>query len=175
MHQQSRYLIVVRDPIRRALSAFNWRYRLVVREGSQKNRFEGEFDTLCRYETLDALALSLYGENGLDLAAARDFRAIHHLREDISFYLGDLLDAIRPVQIYGVLFTERLAWDAQRVLDVATLRTVHENKSATPPSQKHLSQQAIDNLRRFLAEDFNAIDKLLAMHPVPVTPEMTSV
>ena len=168
VHQLSRYLIVVRDPIQRAISAFNWRYRLVVSDGTQTDRFAGEYDVLNRYKTLDTLAASLYTADRLDIAAARDFRAIHHLREDIAFYLEGLLEIIRPEQIYGVLRTETLAQDTQRVLGVASLPSVHENRSVTPPEQKHLSDQSLHNLRRFLASDFAAVDRLAALSP-PIT------
>ena len=35
------YLIVLRNPIKRAISAFNWRYKLVVERSLQRTRFEG--------------------------------------------------------------------------------------------------------------------------------------
>lgn len=35
------YYIVARGPVSRALSAFNWRYKLVVADGSQKDRVLG--------------------------------------------------------------------------------------------------------------------------------------
>ena len=38
------YAIVVRNPIDRAISAFNWRYKLVVTDELQKHRFYGEYE-----------------------------------------------------------------------------------------------------------------------------------
>lgn len=40
---EASYVVVLRNPVSRALSAFNWRYRLVVEEGGQKTRFAGEY------------------------------------------------------------------------------------------------------------------------------------
>ena len=62
--RNARYLIVIRNPIRRAISAFNWRYRLVVQDKAQTDRFEGEYDILLQYKSLNVLAEALYDTKG---------------------------------------------------------------------------------------------------------------
>ena len=37
VHERSKYAIVVRNPVQRAISAFHWRYVLVVQDGRQEN------------------------------------------------------------------------------------------------------------------------------------------
>ena len=47
------YAIVVRNPIKRAISAFNWRFKLVVNDEAQRHRFKGEYEILQKYGTLN--------------------------------------------------------------------------------------------------------------------------
>ena len=83
--KNARYLIVIRNPIQRAISAFNWRYKLVVEDEVQRNRFEGEWEVLKKYGTLNNLAAALYVDQVLDLNVSNQFQIIHHLKENISF------------------------------------------------------------------------------------------
>ena len=68
------YAIVVRNPIDRAISAFNWRYKLVVIDETQKHRFDGEYDILKKYGTLNALSEELYKKGVLNPAVADEFQ-----------------------------------------------------------------------------------------------------
>lgn len=92
-----KYIIVARGPISRLISAFQWRYKLVVSDGHQRNRFEEEYDVLLKYRSLNNIAEALYHENGEpNLNTHQEIRKIHHIREDISFYLHDLLARCKP-------------------------------------------------------------------------------
>lgn len=161
--REARYLILVRNPIARALSAFNWRYKLVVTDEEQKSRFKGEYEILRKYGTLNALAEQLYSDGELNLEVAREFRTLHHLKEDISFYLTDLLDRISPDQVYAVMATESLDEDILSCLGVGATEKVHENASVTESEKKYLSETARVNLRKFLIEDYRALEKLLSI------------
>jgi len=99
------YLIVIRHPIDRALSAFNWRYHLVVETGEQRERFKGEWEILKKYSTLNSISEKIYDlDSGfLDEKVSREFKTIHHLRENISFYLSTMLKCLRPRQVYGII------------------------------------------------------------------------
>ena len=150
-----RYIIVTRAPIARALSAFNWRYHLVVETAEQPDRFPGERDVLLHYKTLEALAEALYFEDGSDNALAQgNFRSIHHLGESTAFYLERLLGTVRQGQIEGVIAQESLAADALRVLGTTIAKQSHVHRPNTPPRMLNLSVQARKNLRRFLHRDF---------------------
>ena len=166
--KRARYMVVVRNPVARAISAFNWRYKLVVEDALQKDRFPGEHGVLVRHGTLNALAEALYGADGApNAAAAQDFRKIHHLREDIAFYLKALLAGISPGQIFAVLTTERLDEDIERVLDVKTVPRNHAHRDKTPRERLELSDRARANLTRFLAEDYACLAKLFDMAGLP--------
>lgn len=162
IHKKTKYLVVVRNPISRAVSAFNWRYKLVVEDETQRHRFKGEWEVLTKYKTLNTLAERLYKNGELDDQVAKDFESILHLRENIQFYLNELLDKISDDQIYGVMSTETLSEDVVRQLDVRDLKRTHENAKFVDKSKKYLSETAHENLRRYLSDDFRCLETLLA-------------
>ena len=158
---KSKYLIVVRNPISRALSAFNWRYRLVVDDAVMKDRFKGEYDILKRYGSLNTLSEALYNNGNLDKRVAKDFRAIHHLKEDISFYISDLLKKVTSDQLFAVMATEFLDQDIARDLGVQNVKRKNVNRPSVSKGKAELSEKGRENLRLFLSEDYAAISKLL--------------
>ena len=162
--KKSKYLIVIRNPIQRAISAFNWRYKLVVEQNSQRNRFEGEWEVLTKYGTLNKLAENLYENNQLNYETAANFRLIHHLKEDISFYLTDLLDSISRKQIFAIMSTENLNSDIKKYLNVKTVDKIHENSKLIKSDKKKLSVVAYNNLKKFLSKDYECIEKILEMN-----------
>lgn len=162
--KNAKYLIVVRNPIDRAVSAFNWRYRLVVDEEKQKSRFDNEWNILTKYGSLNSLSQALYVGGHLDPEVARDFNSIHHLRENITFYLDDLLRSIGPDQVYGVLATETLNQDIVKILGVNSVARVHDNSRSVDPRRQILTDSAIENLRRFLQSDYDNLQILLSMN-----------
>ena len=155
------YVIFARAPLSRALSAFNWRHRLVIDEATQPERFAGERDILRHYGALDRLARALYRPDGTRNALAHgQFRAIHHLGESIAFYLDPLLLRICPGQVRGVVMQETLAADMKALFGIDLTRTVHENKSVTAPERLRLSRPARRNLNRMLIRDFACLNIL---------------
>lgn len=162
----ARYLIVLRNPVSRALSAFNWRYRLVVEDASQDSRYEGESDVLRKYGTLNTLAENLYVGEELNEEVAGEFRLIHHLKEDISFYLSDLLEQVDAEQIFAVLAQENLDGDIEAHLGVLNESRIHSNRPETDSEKLQLSDLARSNLKRFLQRDYDAIRRLDEMHPI---------
>ncbi len=158
--KQSKYLIVARDPIARCISAFNWRYKLVVKDQVQKHRFAGEYEILQKYQQLSALAEELYDEDGcLDTQVAGEFETIHHLRERISYYLEDFLTVCPRSAIVDVLMTETLAADIARVAEVPQAMVGRLNDNTTASSTP-LSARAKSNLVRYIRSDYDALLKL---------------
>ncbi|MEP5760554.1 MAG: sulfotransferase family 2 domain-containing protein [Litoreibacter sp.] len=167
--KKARYIIVIRNPIKRAISAFNWRYKLVVNEGEQKNRYPGEYAILRKYTTLNNLAENLYVDGELDPTVAQEFRKIHHFKQDISFYLNDLLKVVRKEQIHYVLATETLNEDAEKLLGVTQMAKEHEHANKVADANKNLSDLAYANLKRFLTDDYRAIETLLDLNSSTAT------
>ena len=158
------YSIVIRNPIKRAISAFNWRYKLVVEDAVQKNRFKGEFEVLCKYKTLNKIAEKLYIGNDLDYEVANEFKEIHHLKENISFYLKPLLDEICNDQIFAVFATESLDKDIFQLLGLKNDLYIHHNAIKTSGEKKYLSDLSYRNLKKYLCEDYQYLEKLINMN-----------
>lgn len=95
----ARYIILLRDPIAREVSAFNWRVNLVVSARRplislpwvrwnwrwQRFQFDREYEILKRYGDINTLAEALYDGDTPNEEAVEDFRCIHHLKESIAF------------------------------------------------------------------------------------------
>ena len=154
------YLICLRSPISRAFSAFEWRKRLVIDDDSsgQSNRFPGEKSILLKYESLGVMAHGLYRNNGkLDQSVARDFGLIHHLRESISFYLTPLLPVLTPNNVFGIICQETLSVDVRNLLGVDASSVFARRNDQKRSLRENLDQLAVNNLRRFLVEDYQCI------------------
>ena len=153
------YVVVARAPIPRLESAFRWRHKILLDDGNQRDRFQGEYDVLKRYSSLNAIAEKLYDDKGVaDPEAHGDIKKIHHIRENMSFYLRDLLSLCSPEQIVAVLMQESLDRDIERVFGYENLLRKHRNDENS--SGSHLSEHAISNLRRCFYSDFEALIKL---------------
>ena len=161
--KEDHYLIIIRHPIDRAISAFNWRHHLVVDTEKQRSRFRGEWEILQRYSTLSSIAENLYDAENLHLRShvSKEFKTIHHLKEDVSFYLGKMLEHLNPAQVYGIIKQHSLTEDCHRFLG-SNIAIGHQNKHGVTvdPARKVLSATAKKNLRRFLHQDFACILKL---------------
>jgi hypothetical protein len=155
--QDFNYYIVARDPIQRCISAFNWRYKLVVEEEKQKNRFANEYEVLKKYENLNNLCEKLYNDNEEpNKESIIEFETIHHLKERISFYLSDFLKVCQKDQIKGVLMQETLAKDLETIFSIPS-SVIGSEKRNNVPSKSFLSPKAYQNLVRFLEADYHCL------------------
>ena len=157
--KDKKYIIVIRNPIARFVSAFNWRYKLVVEDGIQENKYPGEKKLLEKYKTANNLAESIYAS---DTKPVLDFKKeefyIHHITEDIDYYIGEFLSECRRENIIAVLVTETLNDDMQLHFDIEITSHIKENKQ-----DYLLSELAIRNLTRYFEKDFKCIDTLNKM------------
>ena len=160
------YLFCLRNPIDRAFSAFEWRNKLVVDNSlpDQVRRFPGERKVLRTYKSLGNMARSLYWSDGrLNQAVARDFHAVHHLRESISFYCRPLLAVVSPANILGVVCQETLAADCTRILGVDAAEVRERSNSSKRAIGQDLDAAAVSNLKRFLVEDYQCLAALWSL------------
>ena len=157
------YLICLRNPISRAISAFEWRQKLVVNDPppNQATRFKGELDVLKAYGSFSDLASKLYQENAsLNELVARDFQLVHHLRESISFYLKPLLPVLSASNVYGVICQENLSADCEKLLGVLSNGMAERKNHQRRESLGSLGKQAVTNLKRYLHDDYACITSL---------------
>ena len=162
--KKSSYAIIVRNPIERAISAFNWRYKLVVTDKRQKNRFGDEYKILKKYGTLNALCEQLFVDGVLNCAVSDEFQKIHHLKENISFYLNPLLDEILPSQLFAVFATETLDEDITNILSLKNELYVHQNSNKVSDDSKFLTKKAYHALKTYLIDDYLYLTKLITMN-----------
>ncbi|RSK40703.1 sulfotransferase family 2 domain-containing protein [Mangrovimonas spongiae] len=154
--RNKKYIIVIRNPISRFVSAFNWRYKLVVEDGTQKDLYLGEKELLEKYSDINNLAENIYDEEGnLVLDFKNDEFYIHHLKEDIDFYLADFLKKCKKKQIVAVLATETLSEDLKTHFNITLKSHLKKNKKKTD-----LSNLAVNNLIQYLEKDYDCIEKL---------------
>ena len=161
------YAFAVRNPIDRAVSAFNWRLKLVNSEVDPRSRFPGEFDALTKYGSLNALAESLYLRERPNLEAQQDWMKIHHLRESFRFYLEDIVQLIPRSHIFGVFATEFLSEEIVAKLGVEPVRLNESQATDRESSAKSLSCLARTNLGNFLRADYYWLNKLFGKARVP--------
>lgn len=153
------YIIIIRNPISRFISAFNWRYKLVIEDGEQKDKYLGEREMLEKYKDVNTLAENIYDEKGnllLDFQNKEFY--IHHIKEDINFYLDNLLKKCRPQQIVAVLVTETLKQDFKSFFNKELESHLKKNKKKI-----QMSSLAVSNLIKYLEKDYMCIDKLNKM------------
>jgi hypothetical protein len=153
-NKKYKYLITIRNPIDRFISAFNWRYKLVVLDKIQENRFEGEKDTLIKYGCVNNLA-----ENITSFDINKSY--IHHIYEDINFYLDDFLGKCKKENIIGILTQEDLQHDIKQIFNICDTN-IHINQNNTIIN-KYISSQGYDLLKNYLYKDYECINKLFAM------------
>ncbi|MCB4389407.1 hypothetical protein FZZ90_05860 [Synechococcus sp. MU1617] len=160
------YLFCLRNPIDRAFSAFEWRKKLVIEEATpdQVRRFPGERKVLRHYQSLGRIARALYRSDGrLDQAVARDFHSVHHLRESISFYCQPLLGVLTSRNVLGVVCQEDLAADCSRILRVDASGLRERSNDSKHRIDQDLDAEAMNNLKRFLVEDYQCIAALWSL------------
>jgi len=145
---RAKYIILIRNPIQRFISAFNWRCKLVVEDETQKNRFMGERQVLAYYKTANNLA-----ENIMDFNINETY--IHHIKEDIHYYLEDILSKCKKENIVCLITTENLDKDMKQHFGFEN--TIHEKKN---PMDKNISELAYKNLKQYLHKDYECIDAL---------------
>lgn len=153
------YIIVARDPISRLLSAYKWRHKILINDGQQRNRIPGEYEILKKYNSLNQIAEVLYDNEKLNIDIERDLLKIHHIKENISFYLNNLLKKCHHKQIVSVLLQENLNNDIHKTFGIINQRYDNYNSRS---QKSELSLRALNNLRSYLQNDYDLMSKLHA-------------
>ena len=181
-----KYIIVIRNPIDRVISAFNFAYTKIINEKKDRsfyavfkrmkirNRYKifiayrqiKKKDKIFQnYRSINNIAESLYDQDGrINVLAHKDIVRLEHIKKGISFYLNDFLDKCRPDQIKGVIAYENYIEDIGRVLNYKD-KVPHEfnNSSIIPKHMTELSELGDKNLMRFLSKDYEALIRLYCL------------
>jgi hypothetical protein len=153
------FYIAARDPVSRAISAFNCDYSGIVDLGEDEHNF-GERAALCKYGTLDRLACALYTHDGeLNVDAANDFEKILQLNKRISYYLKEFLEEAPNYAIKGVFMQETLAEDVHRLTGLPGSFLATKNPSRREEGRS-LSPRGKANLVQFIQDDYKCLVSL---------------
>jgi hypothetical protein len=165
-----RYVILVRDPVARFVSAFNWRTHLYRTGGlpranatdriSQlRHRAEEEF--LLSFDNANALAEQLVPVGQYEVSPISVLLGlIGHVPHGFQWYLGRLLDQIEPRQIAGVVCTERLADDFVHLFGFQPAMEIHRSAGSY---STHFSEKARANLVREFHDEYATLKKLASI------------
>lgn len=105
----------------------------------QVSRFSGEVEILRKHKDLGSMARCLHLPGG-QLGVARDFYAVHHLRESIPFNCKSLLSVLRFENALGVVCQEALADDCADLLKIEDAASARIRRN----SSKSCIEKAVD-------------------------------
>lgn len=166
-HPESRYIFIVRDPLTRFVSAFNWRKRLYLsgmlpgnkhKSPAQEIRGRAEKEFLSLFKNVNDLAESLAAERRQGIyATSLLMNLIGHVSHGFCWYLDTLLDDIRPDQISGVICKETLSSDFQNLFGFQPILTLNRHQTT---DETFLSDESRASLAREFHSEFILLEKL---------------
>ncbi|MBL69653.1 MAG: hypothetical protein CMO74_14625 [Verrucomicrobiales bacterium] len=156
----SKYLIALRNPVERFISAFYWR-RFLLLSGQEAGGKELEFYK--EYKDLNNLCEHLFDENSnlnplIDSKIHQHYTCGHpsHVGMGIDYYIGGITRELTPKNVFGAICTETLSQDMKRLFDVEVTRHARKNSA----NKLETTQQSRFLLKKYLAKDYQCIDKL---------------
>ena len=163
--ENSEYIILIRDPISRFISAFNWKlFRCTTDEGMNyqgmpKPRGKNEIQGYKYWKSIENFAENLYNENDeINPLALKLIQSSNHLKYDINFYLSDLLPFMTKHNC-KLIRCEHFDRDVKRVLGISSIGNQNHvyNKNLF---SSYLTPRGKENLRRLLEKDYKCIYEL---------------
>lgn len=162
-----RYVVLVRDPVSRFVSAFNWRRHLLSADLLPSARREdpivrlrhgAERDFLAQFEHVNAFAERLVHTGKHEVSAITTMMGlIGHVPQGFAWYLDGLLEAVAPEQLAAVIATERLADDVERAFG---FRPTVERNRHYPGGGTAVSAVGRANLAREFAAEYRTLRRL---------------
>ena len=157
LKKNTKYVILLRNPVSRFISAFNWRYKLVILDKTQEDRFPNEKNVLEKYKNVNNLAENI---EKYDDDYAEEY--IHHIYEDINYYLSDFLQDCKKEDILGVITQENLDKDFKKIFKIDIENNLRVNEG-DPSLSKKISYSGYKLLKKYLWKDYECINKLYKM------------
>ncbi len=160
------YVIVVRDPAERFVSAFQWRKYILSQQpelphdcsmATMKHRFEQAL--LAQFPDANALAEAIDPHDptaGLHGAASL-VQLIGHVPLGFAWYLDALLDRIQPNQLLAALAVESLPSDMEQVFGIRLQST---EKMHYPGKSGRLSSRGRQNLEQLFDGEYRTLRRL---------------
>lgn len=157
-----KYIILIRDPINRFISAFNWKMFRRLDQGHKECKNSDEIEGFKYWKNINNLAEKMYNSKGnIRKSASKLIDSCNHLQKDINFYLDDLLNHCNKNNCKVIRY-EYFKEDISKVLGIHSVESnVHVyNKYYS----KYLSRKGLKNLKKFLKKDYDCFNKLRDLH-----------
>lgn len=148
--KNDKYIILLRNPIERLISAFFWRKKLVYQDKSQLLRFRNEYNILKKIDNIHNLILILENDEKF-----LENNYIHHIKENIKFYLENFLKNCKKENIHAVICKETIREDMKNIFNIEISSHLKKNKNDIK-----LSDDEYNFLKKYLSKDYECIDKL---------------
>jgi hypothetical protein len=169
----ARYVVMVRDPLQRFISAFHWRHYLITNDLRPRPEVSGatsrhqylrlkiEREFFRQFNTVDSFAVAMARSSGAALAdlLAR-VNLVGHVSTGFHWYLWELMNQLDGHQILALLDQRTLAADMRAVFGITP--SLRNNSGYVAPASS-LSDQGRAALLSFLADDYRALARLLAL------------
>ena len=155
----SKYLIALRNPVERFISAFCWRKYLIKNPEypeAQKQFFK-------QYKSVDDLCSKLYKKNdGLNPEVDREINRIHKYRSPahygmgIDYYIGDFVKKCKTNNIIGIICAETLEYDIKNLFRI----NCKLHKKNNSENKEEVTNESRSILKKYLHKDYEVIEKL---------------
>ena len=151
------YIIALRNPLHRMVSAWNWRKHLVIDEG--QNGIDGEDFVLEKYQTLNNIAKELCNDDGsINKKMMERINEVGHFKRGINFHLHGVIKFLTPVNTH-IICQERLNADLL-TLGMKANKRLKEHRSNVSKEDLTLDPVSVDNLVKAFAKEYRCIDQL---------------
>lgn len=143
-YPHNKYLICLRNPVDRLVSAFYWR-KLELKDAEDTP----EKEVLYKYSDVNDFVQDLHNV---------DISGIQHLKEDITFHLKWLLPHLKLEQIKMIVL-HTIREDMKREFDIDI--TIHKHNNSKGNAKLTPENRAI--LKKFLDHEYRTIQKIMDM------------
>ncbi len=164
------YVILVRDPVARFVSAFNWRKHLYstgvlpptnATGPLSKLRHQAERELIFMIESANALAEQLGSDSSSEASSASSLLSlIGHIPQGFDWYLSSLIEQIEPRQIVGFICTENFSDDFEYLFGFSPSRD-RNRLNLTPGVQ--ISEKGRASIAKESDKEYAVLHKLSLM------------
>ena len=158
-----KYVIILRNPVKRFISAFYWRHYLITNKFSDKDKkgvtqvapngtLKAEQDFFKKYHNINDFCVDLSKNDNI----LENFKVINHMNMGIDFYLNKLINTCPKKNILGVICLETLDHDMKKIFNI-DIKSHYKNNYNY---DKAITPKNYNILKFYLENDYNIINKM---------------